>query len=41
MPHPSRAADVVAKLPEHRSRRLGLRRRKQPAEAGSADPWET
>ena len=39
----SESNTIVAKLPENASgRRLGLRRRrKQPAEATAADPWET
>ena len=37
----SESNTIVAKLPEQvAGRRLGLRRRKQPAEAGAADPWE-
>ena len=38
----SESKTIVAKLPEKAAgRRLGLRRRKQPAEATAADPWET
>ena len=38
----SESKTIVAKLPENAAgRRLGLRRRKQPAEATAADPWET
>jgi len=38
----SESKTIVAKLPEQAtSRRLGLRRRKEPAEATAADPWET
>ena len=38
----SESKTIVAKLPEQAAgRRLGLRRRKQPAEATAADPWET
>jgi hypothetical protein len=38
----SESNTIVAKLPEKASgRRLGLRRRKQAAEATAADPWET
>ena len=38
----SESNTIVAKLPQKAAgRRLGLRRRKQPAEATAADPWET
>ena len=38
----SESKTIVAKLPvSTEGRRLGLRRRKQPAEATAADPWET
>ena len=37
---PSRRAGAAPEPAPAGKRRLGLRRRKQPAEAGSADPWD-